>query len=66
MEAGDRGEILWPDGRCEPIERRTRHRHLLVYGRSAGKSAGQESVDRRARQRPVDLILRGRVVDLLR
>ncbi len=59
-----RGEIILPDGRIEPAERRSPLRGAPTYPRSAGCADGAPVRDRRARRRPRDETVRGRLIDL--
>jgi hypothetical protein len=59
-----RGEIILPDGRIEPAERRSPLRGEPTYPRSAGRAGGDPVRDRRARRRSRDETVRGRLIDL--
>ncbi|WP_159716250.1 hypothetical protein [Geminicoccus flavidas] len=59
-----RGEIILPDGRGEPAERRSPLRGGPTYPRSAGCANCSPARDRRARRRPRDETVRGRLIDV--
>ncbi|HWL71129.1 MAG TPA: hypothetical protein VNS22_22495 [Geminicoccus sp.] len=59
-----RGEIILPNGKVEPAERRAPTRGEPTYPRSAGRVDGSLVRDRRVRRRPRDETLRGRLIDL--